>query len=392
MTTMAPLSEVTQINPRIPQTMLSTPRRTVHFIPMSELSEDGYVNSNGTRPLEDVVKGYTYFENGDVLVAKITPCMENGKAAFVTGLEHGIAFGSTEFHVLRPKSTLDGKYLFYMIWNPEFRHAAESRMTGSAGQKRVPKSFLERFEIPFPKLDEQKRVAAILDKANAIRRKRRNSLHEIKQLLRASFFTILGDPIHGDFPTRKPLGKVASVSGGFAFKSDWFTTDATKLIRISNISNGVVDTSDAVSIDNRLHGVSDSYKAKSGDVLMALSGATTGKTGVVLPDDDGAFVNQRIAIIRSRTPGMQSYLRVLLTDDRLVGALLRTAGGSAQENLSPRVLTTTEIGIPSETQLDMFHKVERQVLQTTRKIEVEASTEADDLFNSLVRRAVKGEL
>jgi type I restriction enzyme S subunit len=118
----AQLGQITKINPRLPRELATQSSRTVHFVPMAELSEQGYVSPNGTRRLEEVTKGYTYFENGDVLVAKITPCMENGKAALVCGLEHQIAFGSTEFHVLRPTLEVDGKYLFYMVWNPVFRH------------------------------------------------------------------------------------------------------------------------------------------------------------------------------------------------------------------------------------------------------------------------------
>lgn len=157
------VSEVAELNPRVPLAVSEDSGRVVDFVPMSQLSEQGYVEPIESRPLREVAKGYTYFQNGDVIVAKITPCMENGKAAFVRDLPHGIAFGSTEFHVLRPHSNIDGRYLFYMLWNPIFRHEAEGNMTGSAGQKRVPTKFFTRFKIPLPPRPEQERIAGILD-------------------------------------------------------------------------------------------------------------------------------------------------------------------------------------------------------------------------------------
>lgn len=157
------ISDIVELNPRVPLGVSKDTDREVDFVPMSQLSEQGYVEPLESRPLRDVLKGYTYFQNGDVIVAKITPCMENGKAAFVKGLPHGIAFGSTEFHVLRPSTDVDGRYLFYMVWNPIFRHEAEGNMTGSAGQKRVPTKFFTRFKIPLPARPEQERIADILD-------------------------------------------------------------------------------------------------------------------------------------------------------------------------------------------------------------------------------------
>ena len=154
-----PIAAVAEVNPRTPERVTSDKDLVVDFVPMSRLSEHGYVETNGSRPLLEVSKGYTYFENGDVIVAKITPCMENGKAAFVQGLPTGIAFGSTEFHVLRPRPDIDGRYLFYMVWNPFFRREAEGNMTGSAGQKRVPTKFFDRFEIPLPCPDDPASVS-----------------------------------------------------------------------------------------------------------------------------------------------------------------------------------------------------------------------------------------
>ena len=117
---------------------------------------------------KDVSSGLTVFERGDVLFAKITPCMENGKGAFVDSLPTRYAFGSTEFHVLRPSPSIDGKFLYYYTFNPTFRAYAAENMSGAAGQKRVSSRFLKDTRLFLPPLQEQRRIAAYLDASCAV--------------------------------------------------------------------------------------------------------------------------------------------------------------------------------------------------------------------------------
>ena len=121
------------------------------------------ITKDEIRKLANVRRGYTYFKNGDVLFAKITPCMENGKIFIARNLKNGIGFGSTEFHVLRVREKVLPKWLFYFLWNPEFRKEAENNMTGTAGQQRVPVDFLKNSKIPLPSVAEQKKIIAYLD-------------------------------------------------------------------------------------------------------------------------------------------------------------------------------------------------------------------------------------
>jgi len=130
---------------------------------MSDISESGQWTTKQTRPLRSVSFGFTAFEDGDVLVAKITPCLENGKGAHAVGLQNGIGFGSTEFHVLRAKSGVNPRFLFQLTQWRDFRRAAESQMVGSAGQKRVQRQFFDEFRIAAFRSEEQHRIAHILD-------------------------------------------------------------------------------------------------------------------------------------------------------------------------------------------------------------------------------------
>lgn len=158
-----PLSEVVTFNPRhesgLPDDL------DVSFVPMPKVSDRGRdLLPHESRKLADVRRGYTHFRDGDVLFAKITPCMENGKAAVARNLISGIGCGTTELHVLRPRDSVLAEWLYFYISQERFRKEAQRNMTGSAGQLRVPLSFLKEQTIPVPDSpDEQRRIAAKLD-------------------------------------------------------------------------------------------------------------------------------------------------------------------------------------------------------------------------------------
>jgi len=161
------IGDVAEINPR--PSRIAQLDEMVSFAGMTDLSaERGCITQSSLRPFAEVCKGYTSFHAQDVLVAKITPCFENckiGEASIPTD----IGYGSTEFHVIRPlPAQLDRRYLLHFLRQPRILKTGERRMTGSAGQRRVPASFLEALEIPLPPLEEQRRIAAILDKASSI--------------------------------------------------------------------------------------------------------------------------------------------------------------------------------------------------------------------------------
>lgn len=143
------------------------PGRVVSFVPMEAVGEYGSLSLEQTKPIEDVLNGYTYFRDGDVVVAKITPCFENGKGALAEGLEGGIGFGTTELHVLRAGPELDRRYLFYLTLGEDFRRLGTAEMYGAGGQKRVPESFIRELRHPIPPLDEQRTIAAFLDRETA---------------------------------------------------------------------------------------------------------------------------------------------------------------------------------------------------------------------------------
>jgi len=140
-----------------------TPSELCVVVPMEALSDKGDIETSLVQEFQDIQKGLTTFEKGDVLFAKITPCMENGKGALVGNLPTRYGFGSTEFHVLRPGRRVDGKFLYYFTFNSVYRNYAAENMSGAAGQKRVSTRFLSYTTIFLPSIVEQRKIVAYID-------------------------------------------------------------------------------------------------------------------------------------------------------------------------------------------------------------------------------------
>ena len=137
---------------------------SISFVPMAAVEAvTGQIDLSQVRVYGEVKKGYKRFSEGDVLFAKITPCMENGKIAIAKGLTNGAGCGSTEFHVLRPVSGLSRHYLANFLLQQEFRKEAQRHMTGTAGQLRVPAAFVNEAPFPLSPLPEQHRIVAAIE-------------------------------------------------------------------------------------------------------------------------------------------------------------------------------------------------------------------------------------
>ena len=168
------------------------PETEVSFVPMEAVHEYGGIDLDSRKPLSEVVEGYTYFRNGDVIVAKITPCFENGKGALATDLCSAVGFGTTELHVLRPSSHVAPRFLLYLTFSDHFRRIGAASMYGAGGQKRISDAFIRNFRHPVPSLPEQRVIADFLDRETAkidglVARKER--LIELLQEKRTAFIT-----------------------------------------------------------------------------------------------------------------------------------------------------------------------------------------------------------
>jgi len=173
----------------------------ISFVGMADVSEGGLLINKHERLLRDVKSGFTRFIEGDVLFAKITPCMENGKGALAKGLRNKIGFGSTEFHVFRNKQNGDAGFIYQVLQSQDLRLKAEARMTGSAGQQRVPAEFFDFYKTFIPTfLPEQRKIARILSTADAVIEKTQAAIAKykaIKQGMLHDLFTRGIDPATG---------------------------------------------------------------------------------------------------------------------------------------------------------------------------------------------------
>lgn len=264
-----PIKEVAEVNPRLPKE--ADPAQKVSFLSMASVSESGDVVNQESRILQETKKGYTYFERGDVLLAKITPCFENGKAALLDRLDTRIGFGSTEFHVLRPDpAKINPKYLFYLVWSDHFRFHGQKSMQGAAGQKRVSASFVKDFEIPLPPLPEQKRIATILEKADALRRKRQQAIELADQFLQSVFLEMFGDLLSNsmNWPTFKFKDLIVKGPSNGVYKPSSSYGEGTKILRIDGFYNGrILSTKEMKRVrlsDNEL----DRYKLFDREVII----------------------------------------------------------------------------------------------------------------------------
>ena len=205
------LLDVVELNPRMDEITLSS-NTMVSFVPMSKLEAvTGNIDASELRHLEKVRRGYTPFREGDVLFAKITPCMENGKMAVVPSLKNGLGFGSTEFHVLRPNDVVLSQYIYLFVSSGTFRRDAAHNMTGAVGQRRVPASYLASQKIPLPSVEEQRRIVAIIKELfSSIEQKEReiDTTLDQAEMLRHS---ILGKAFSGQLVSQDTNDEPASI-------------------------------------------------------------------------------------------------------------------------------------------------------------------------------------
>jgi type I restriction enzyme S subunit len=161
----AQIKRISALNPK--KSTLSEDKDSLcSFLPMEKLRTNA-VTLDETRPIHEVYDGYSYFCDDDILIAKVTPCFENGNIAVANGLVNGIGFGSTEINVLRVNGKGHNRFLYYRLQEEQFRTIAKSEMRGTGGLKRVPTELFESFTIGLPDTDEQATIAAALDRETA---------------------------------------------------------------------------------------------------------------------------------------------------------------------------------------------------------------------------------
>ena len=284
------LGDCCVLNPRRPSISLSD-TDMVSFVPMPCVSENGYLQDVADEEYGKVKKGFTYFENKDVLFAKITPCMENGKGAIAQELTNGIGMGSTEFHVLRPIEGKSNSYwLLALTRMPIFREQASKNMSGTGGQKRVGASFLDNFMVGLPPVEEQNRFERIYRQADKSGFDGRKS----------QFIEMTGDPRTNPKSWQvKTLSELATYSIGLTYKPENISEEGTIVLRSGNIQNSKIDLADVVRVNCP---IKESIYVQKNDILMCSrngSAALVGKVAQIKDISEPMTYGAFMTVIRS---------------------------------------------------------------------------------------------
>jgi len=382
---MVALGDVADINPKAEKV---APDEEVSFVGMADLDiASALTQSTTVRPFREVSKGYTTFADGDILVAKITPCFENNKIGQAQ-LSCKIGVGSTEFHVVRPSERLHDRYLLHFLRQDRVRRAGERRMTGSAGQRRVPVNFVEGLRVPLPSLDEQRRIAAILDSAGALRTQNLSVMAKVGGLEQATFVEMFGDPIsnpHG-YPVER-LGDVGKLDRGVSKhrprNDPALLGGPYPLIQTGDVARAGGTISTYNSTYSEL-GLAQSKLWPAGTLCITIA-ANIAQTGVL--EFDACFPDSVVGFTADEAT--TTYVRTWLTF--LQATLEAAAPQSAQRNINLAILRDLPIPLPPVADREHFRGCLR-AMQETRAVVVRRGQQLDGVFFSLQSRAFSGQL
>lgn len=386
-----PLSQVAQINPRLSKGLEDS--REISFVPMAAVSEDGGITIQETRNFGEVKKGFTYFQRGDVLLAKITPCFENGKSAFADNLEHPIGFGSTEFHVLRAiPGKIDPRFLYHFVRSKRLLSLGQKSMKGAAGHKRVPAEFLENFDIADWPLDDQIRIAHLLGRVEGLIAQRKQHLQQLDDLLKSVFLEMFGDPVRNekgwDKPELKAFGKISTGNTPPRNESANYDGDFIEWIKTDNINGNAVFVTSATEHLSEI-GARKARTVTNGALLVACIAGSVESIGRAALTDRKVSFNQQINAIQ---PGKDVNALYLYGLFKLSRAYIQSHATKGMKKILTKgdFEKITMIKPPTEIQNQFAVIVEK--VENIKSHYQQSLTDLEALYGTLSQQAFKGEL
>ena len=393
--------------------------REVSFVPMEAIHESGGLTLETTKELGDVIDGYTYFREGDVLAAKITPCFENRKGALATDLDGRIGFGTTELHVLRATELIDRDFLYYSTMSVPFREQGAAVMYGAGGQKRVPDDFIENLRWPLPPPDEQRTIAAFLDRATdridalidnkerlvALLEEKRSALvsHVVTTglgpdaELQDSGVAWLGQiPAGWDVVRLKFLADVQSgITKGKKYDEEEETV-ALPYLRVANVQDGYLNLDEIAEIEVAVDEV-NRYALRRGDVLMNEGGDfdKLGRGTVWTGEIEPCLHQNHVFAVRPRDIESEWLAAITLTHYAKHFFILRSVQSTNLASISMTSLQNLPVVVPpSDERQEVLKHVDEKTAQIDTLIErVEDGIERlREYRTALISAAVTGEI
>ena len=330
------------------------------------------------------------FRNGDTIMARITPCLENGKTAQVSILNDGeVGFGSTEYIVFRAKEGIaDKDYLYYLVCSPEVRELAIKSMVGSSGRQRVQTDVVKNLEIDVPPLVEQEKIGSLLklfdDKIALNDRINNNLLEQALTMYATQFATLDRNGCIGDY---------CSVKSGFAFKSSWWTTAGVKVIKIGSINQDNLNLLECSYVDADKIDKAKDFKVNAGDLLIAMTGATIGKFAMVPYSSELLLVNQRVGkfFLGSKPVEKLPFIYCTLKQPEVYGEVVNRGQGSAQPNISASDIMSIPCVIPSQVAINDFNGTAQPLFDLIISNQRE-NQQLSEVRDTLLPKLMSGEL
>lgn len=398
------LGEVCKMNPSRPADFARPADAPTTFVPMAVVDERlGKIPTPEIRPYSEVSKGYTYFEERDVLFSKITPCMQNGKHAIASNLIDGIGFGTTEFHVLRPNSEILPEWVHFFIRQPYFLQEATAYFTGAVGQQRVPESFLANYRIPVPPLPKQKRIVAKVQELMEEVERARTGCEAQLEAAKALALAYLRQVFESDEAKKWERKKLRDVldaleSGGRPTGGSYEIKEGVPSIGAEHLDAfGGFDFGNIQFIPEEFYHSIRRGKLAKGDVLIVKDGATTGKVSFVerdFPYRDVA-INEHVFRLRAKSYMNQEFLFWVLYSPLGQRQIQQEFHGSTQGGINQKFAERVYVPIPPlPIQERVVEEINKRMPEVKKlKAAIEKKLDAiGTLPQAILRQAFSGEL
>ena len=394
-----PINKVCQINPKKSEINNISNNTKITFLKMADIGEHGEIYNQQIRPLDEVYKGFTYFKMNDVLFAKITPCMENGKGA-IARIETEIGFGSTEFHVLRAKSRILPEWIYKYLSLKFIRRLAESQMTGSAGQKRVPTSFFNKLKIPIPPIEKQKKIVSILEKAEQLKEHRKEADELTDDYLKSKFLEMFGDPGKNEKGWEIiNFGNIISILTDYHANGSYETLrkhiklltkeDFALMVRTTDLENN--NFKNGVNyITKEAYNFLEKSKIFGGEIIINKIGSA-GKVYLMPRLNRPVSLGMNAFLLRFNNRANNIFIYYLLKSNFGEKSIQKQVKGAVTKTIRKDAVRKIKIPLPPIDLQNKFAKIVENV-EKMKEHQKNSKQQIDDLYNNLMQKAFRGEL
>ena len=370
------LRHLLALNPSVP-TALRNSTEEASFLPMELIGEDGSLDLSRSRPIGEVLSGYSYFAEGDVLFAKVTPCFENGKAALVRNLPTGHGFGTTEVTTMRPGPRLNQAFLGYLVRSDRFRQSGIAAMTGAGGLKRVPDQHVRDFPLALPPCQEQQDIVQFLDretaKIDALITKQEQLIATLREDRTATITHAVTKGLDPDtamaesgiewldlMPESWAVSSIANLRGpglnaftdGDWIETPYITDSGIRLIQTGNIGIGSYREQGFRYISDSTFDELRCKEVLPGDILICRLGDPVGRS-CLAPDLGVRMITSvDVCILKPRDSHMGRYLNYVFNCQSYQGYVASLVRGSTRDRVSRKMLGRFVVPVPPPESVD----------------------------------------